>query len=285
MFGLDVHNLGRVAHDAGDYTTARALNEQALRVFEDAGYVLGTAFARNVLGWLSYLEGDVASGRALLEQALRICREIGERRGSGENLYHRAHVALEQRDLALARARLRECVCIEQALGQQRMVAFALEGCARLATTLRRHELALRLAGAAAGLRTALGAPISPSERRWLDAWLSPSRAVLAAHTQAEAWAAGQALSVDEACAEALALTAPAASAAGFPAGLTAREAEVLRLVAEGCSNQAIAQQLVLGVRTVERHVANTYAKIGAHGRAEAIGFALRSGIASLQAG
>ncbi len=49
--------------------------------------------------------------------------------------------------------------------------------------------------------------------------------------------------------------------------GLSSREAEVLRLVARGLSNDDIAGELVLSVRTVERHVANVYAKIGASGR------------------
>ena len=49
--------------------------------------------------------------------------------------------------------------------------------------------------------------------------------------------------------------------------GLSAREAEVLRLVARGLANADIASELVLSVRTVERHVANVYFKIGASGR------------------
>jgi LuxR family maltose regulon positive regulatory protein len=49
--------------------------------------------------------------------------------------------------------------------------------------------------------------------------------------------------------------------------GLSPRETEVLKLVARGLSNEDIAHQLVLSVRTVERHVANVYAKIGASGR------------------
>ena len=48
---------------------------------------------------------------------------------------------------------------------------------------------------------------------------------------------------------------------------LSPRETEVLQLVARGLSNDDIARELVLSVRTVERHVANIYAKIGASGR------------------
>jgi DNA-binding NarL/FixJ family response regulator len=51
------------------------------------------------------------------------------------------------------------------------------------------------------------------------------------------------------------------------PGGLSPREVEVLRLVAKGLSNEDIARELILSVRTVERHVANAYAKIGASGR------------------
>jgi len=63
---------------------------------------------------------------------------------------------------------------------------------------------------------------------------------------------------------------------------LTPREVEVLRLLGRGRSNEEIAADLFLSVRTVERHVANTYAKIGAHGRAAramATAFAHRNGI------
>jgi ATP/maltotriose-dependent transcriptional regulator MalT len=65
--------------------------------------------------------------------------------------------------------------------------------------------------------------------------------------------------------------------------GLTDRELEVLRLVAAGRSNEQIAATLVLSVRTVERHVANIYLKIGAAGRsarAAATAWAIGHGVA-----
>ena len=56
--------------------------------------------------------------------------------------------------------------------------------------------------------------------------------------------------------------------------GLTARELQVLRLVAAGETNKAIAAELVLSQRTVDRHVSNIYTKLGVSSRAAATAFA-----------
>ena len=60
---------------------------------------------------------------------------------------------------------------------------------------------------------------------------------------------------------------------------LTAREVEVLALLAAGRSNRDIARVLFLSPRTVQRHVANAYLKIDAHCRAEATAFAIDHGL------
>jgi DNA-binding CsgD family transcriptional regulator/pimeloyl-ACP methyl ester carboxylesterase len=62
--------------------------------------------------------------------------------------------------------------------------------------------------------------------------------------------------------------------------GLSAREIEVLRLLAAGRSNQQIADELVISPNTVNRHVSNIYAKTGAANRAEAASYATRNGLA-----
>ena len=54
----------------------------------------------------------------------------------------------------------------------------------------------------------------------------------------------------------------------------------MLRLLAGGASNQELAEALVLSIKTVQRHLANIYAKIGARGRAEAAAYAVRHGLA-----
>ncbi len=68
------------------------------------------------------------------------------------------------------------------------------------------------------------------------------------------------------------ALLAPEPEAA--PAGLTAREVEVLRLVAAGATNRAIADELVISEKTVERHLSNVFLKLDLHNRAAATAWA-----------
>jgi DNA-binding NarL/FixJ family response regulator len=66
---------------------------------------------------------------------------------------------------------------------------------------------------------------------------------------------------------------------AGSGKPLTARETEVLRLVAAGLTSKEISQELSVSVRTVGRHITNVYDKIGARSRAEATAYALRNGL------
>lgn len=75
----------------------------------------------------------------------------------------------------------------------------------------------------------------------------------------------------------------PGGAGSGEGLGLTSRELDVLRLLSSGRSNQEIAADLVLSVRTVERHISNIYQKLGLHGaaaRTTAAARARRSGLA-----
>jgi DNA-binding NarL/FixJ family response regulator len=64
-----------------------------------------------------------------------------------------------------------------------------------------------------------------------------------------------------------------------WPAGLSDREVEVLRLLATGSANRAIAQALVISPRTAEHHVQHIYGKIGVSTRAAAAMFAMQHGL------
>jgi DNA-binding NarL/FixJ family response regulator len=123
-----------------------------------------------------------------------------------------------------------------------------------------RYERALTLL-ALADLRRASGD--IPAARTLLDsvrALCTPMRAAPAL-AQADALAAR--------------LERVKSSGAPHPAGLTAREVEVLRLVAAGLSNVKVAERLSLSPRTVNAHLTTIYTKLGVASRGAAIRFAL----------
>lgn len=64
-------------------------------------------------------------------------------------------------------------------------------------------------------------------------------------------------------------------------AQLSARELEILQLLANGCSNKDVSERLVVSVETVKTHVKHILAKLGARHRAQAVAIALRAGLIS----
>lgn len=61
--------------------------------------------------------------------------------------------------------------------------------------------------------------------------------------------------------------------------GLTERELEVVKLIADGLSNAEVAERLTISVKTVERHRANIFAKLNLHSRTELVKYAIRKGL------
>jgi DNA-binding NarL/FixJ family response regulator len=111
-------------------------------------------------------------------------------------------------------------------------------------------------------------------------------RGRLTAPEFAAAWGEGRQLSFADAVAEAMTLAATAREPAppvprrDSSLDLSPRELEVVRLLAQGFSDEEIAATLYIGVRTVQTHVANIFAKLGVNGRAEAAAIAVRRGLA-----
>jgi DNA-binding CsgD family transcriptional regulator len=206
---------------------------------------------------------------------------------------------------ARAAALRAESLALFHDLGEPQGAAAALYGLAGNACVRGDHTRAVRLFAAAEALGAAAGAPggafLRAAPRLEYARRLAAARTALGESAFAVAWAEGRALPPDRLVALALESvpraprTPPPANGAGGngqaaghprrpagaarPDGLTAREEDVLRLVAAGKRNKEIAGDLVLSVRTVEKHVANLYAKIGARGRADAAAYALRHGL------
>ncbi|HXF81248.1 MAG TPA: response regulator transcription factor [bacterium] len=71
----------------------------------------------------------------------------------------------------------------------------------------------------------------------------------------------------------------PRPATRAHPAGLTAREAEIVKLIAQGLRNPEIATRMYISVKTVDHHVSSVLAKLGVRSRAEVVREATRLGL------
>jgi DNA-binding NarL/FixJ family response regulator len=92
--------------------------------------------------------------------------------------------------------------------------------------------------------------------------------------------AAGQSVLDPQVQQRLVAAAVPSSAPDTLPDGLTAREAEVLGLIAEGLSNREIAQRLYVSEVTVKSHINRLFAKTGVRDRAQAVNYAYRHGLA-----
>jgi DNA-binding NarL/FixJ family response regulator len=151
---------------------------------------------------------------------------------------------------------------------------------ASVAAARRQPEQAARLDGAIAALREQLGTAVAPWDQSAYERRKAAVQAIISPEAFTAARAAGAALSPEQAVAEAMAdpasVDASPSSEPSLAAGLTAREREVLRLLAEGQSDREIADALSISSRTVSGHVTHLLGKLGVDSRTAAVAYALR---------
>lgn len=288
-------NLGTIAHLQGDLTAARALYEDALVLSRQLADSFGTARILSNLGNAAQLQNDYAAAHAYYHESLSISRAIGDRSSSmGNVLNNLADLELAEHHDRAADAYYREALPLLAEQDANAELATTLAGLAAI-TAMRGHAgQAARVFGAAAALREAIGAPWPPAQQAGIDRRMAPVLQALGDREYGSEIAAGRALPLSQMITLALAADTDETAAASWVApptaegqpdpgaaagSLTARELEVLRLLAAGHSNQTIAARLVVSERTVEHHIAHIYRKLDLRGRVDAAAFALRHGL------
>ena len=199
-------NLGHVVLQQGDSAAARTLYEEGLQIAQELGDKRGVAWSINNLGDVARQEHDLAQARSLYAESLVKFRELGEQWGIASALTDLGNVARDQGDYMAARALYEESLAIVRELGHKRGIARLLEGFAGLAAARAQPERAVRLAGAAAGLRETLGMPLPPADQAKLEERLSPARDALSKEAAEAAWTEGRATPLEQAIAFALQL-------------------------------------------------------------------------------
>jgi DNA-binding NarL/FixJ family response regulator len=165
-------------------------------------------------------------------------------------------------------------------LGDKADVAYCLEGLASMIAEREEPAHAARLFGASEALLEAIGAPlhVQAQDRALYERTVESLRCRLGEEAFGVAWAEGRAMTLEQVVEYALGTLAsserPASPTNAYPAGLSAREVEVLRFVAQGMTNAQIATELFISPRTVNAHLRSIYHKLGFSTRAEATRFA-----------
>ncbi len=280
--------LGVVNFSLGDLVRGYTLLTEGLALSKEVGDERNIAYALSYLGMVTFLQGEYTTAPALFEESLARAGRVGDREAIAWGRLGQAILALFQGDYAVAQKQLEECLVILRELDYHNkfLVAFCLEGLGCVATMLGEPVWAARLWGKAETVRAAGGPSMPPVVRTIYEQFVVTVHTQLDEQAFAAAWAEGRVMTLEQVLAAKGAATIPgdipnmAQSATTktpptYPAGLTAREVEVLRLVAQGLTDAQVAEKLVVSPRTVNWHLTSIYSKLQVSSRSAATRYAI----------
>jgi predicted ATPase/DNA-binding CsgD family transcriptional regulator/DNA-binding XRE family transcriptional regulator len=280
-----LHGLGWLAQCQEEPNRAALLYAECLTRAQALGHLDGIAVALNSLGSIAQEQRHYSQAMDYYHQSQLIWQRLGRPAASTAVLRSLGMLALRQGQLSYAAKHLRESLVLAQEMGRNTNIILSLAGLADLAGERGQALLAARLCGMVAALRDAAGFVMGRADQMNYERTIAMARAHLEATTFEAACAAGRAMTLEQAVAEALVaatpeVSEPAPSAKSTrPAGLSRREGEVLALVALGLTNVQIAERLVISPRTVNAHLHAIYYKLGVATRSAATRFAMENGL------
>jgi DNA-binding CsgD family transcriptional regulator len=223
---------------------------------------------------LAYLQDNHVRAEQLCKESLALFRQIGDKRGAASSLIRLGQVAKARRIYAEAHMLLEESLALSKEVGDKEGIASCLTGLAGVIAAQGEPVRAALLWSAVESLRETMGMPIPPVERASYDRMVAVVRAQFSEQDFAAIWAKGRTLTPEQVLVAeewTSMLFSPT-----YPAGLSAREVEVLRLIAEGLTNAQIADQLVISPLTVNTHVRSIYSKLEVSSRSGATRYAMK---------
>jgi predicted ATPase/DNA-binding CsgD family transcriptional regulator len=282
LIGLAVAELSQ-----GHAVRARTLLEESLTISRAFGNTWGIAQVLSLLGQLAFQQGELPQAEGLLKDSARLASEVGDRHNAAQSRLLLAGPAALRGEYAVARLRYEEGLATALDIEHTGFIAAGLKGLGCVAAALGLSTWAAILWGTAEPLRESRSVAISPA---LYDRMVAVVRSQMGELAFEEALAVGRTMSPAQALAspEAFAPQVPQQARAvleatpsvptrhpSSPAGLTAREVEVLRLVAQGLSDAQVAEQLVISPRTVNWHLTAIYSKLGVSSRNAATRYAI----------
>jgi predicted ATPase/DNA-binding CsgD family transcriptional regulator/Tfp pilus assembly protein PilF len=276
---FELNNLGVHASHLGENVLAIARFEASVAASGAIDDPDPKVLALHNLAYLYWEQGDLPRAMNRLQESLDLARQHRMGWILPSILAGLGVIATDQGDHERAVGHFHEGISLAQARGNPGDIVDSIEGLGRLAGVTDQAEAAARLFGAADALRLRLETPLLPEERAQIVPILERVRAAIGEGAFAAAWAAGGALSTEEAIADALALRPERPAPHSALRDLTERELDVLRLIASGSSNREIGDALYISPATAARHVANIYGKLEIDSRAKATALAHEHGL------
>jgi non-specific serine/threonine protein kinase len=282
-----------------DLDLADAWLAKSLAAFEGLEDATGVGFVYATQGMVASARDDYQRAEDLLWSSLQIFRETSDQLGRSTSLRILAGVARRRGELEDATTLFREALQSADGVGCRADRAWCLEGLAGIACAQGMPERAARLFGATLALRQTAGIRLASALPSELEQDRIDTRTKLGDKAFEAEVAVGRQMTLRQAMEFALSDSPqPSSGREQRPTdqarrrtplqlekqkydGLTAREREVAVLIAKGRSNRAIADELVITVRTVESHVTNILRKLGFASRAQVAGWAIDRGLAA----
>jgi DNA-binding CsgD family transcriptional regulator len=269
---LALTGRGLVARKLGDLAAARALYQEALAGGPGGGHVgYAVPGALQGLAWLAFWEGNEDEAAGLFSESLTTLEELGDRQQAAGSLYGLAQLASRRGDHGQAQVMCDRALKLATDLNDRWLSSICLEGMGRAAVAAGRVAVGVSILSAADAARQNTGMQWTPFVRADYERTLAAARAALGEDAFVDAWAASHSFIAGRA--------ATGAGVAGRPPSsrdeLTAREVEVLQLVAEGLGDAEVARRLVVSPRTVHSHLRSIYRKLGVSSRSAATRYAV----------
>jgi DNA-binding CsgD family transcriptional regulator len=268
-----------VALNAGDFDGGLQLAQQAEQITADIpGWIARNA--GNILTAALIDAGDLAAAERSCAAGLARSRDVGDLGTLVRLLIRMATLDRRAGRIEEAAEHLREALQISAQAGFQPALIAALDSTADLCAATGRYAEEVTVWSAAEAVSRYKGYVEPPSEAGSRDEPLAKARHALGPAQARAAQDRGAAMTLDIAVEYALMLTAPEPSpTATGPGKLSAREQELVTLVAQGRTNAQIAAELYISVRTVSSHLDRIRDKTGCRRRADLTRLALTTGL------
>jgi predicted ATPase/DNA-binding CsgD family transcriptional regulator/Tfp pilus assembly protein PilF len=269
-----MNNLGDVAIAEGDAESAQRWNQRALALSRDQGNTRRVAHSLHNICLAQRCREDDEAAKQLFLHSLRIFQEINDKPGIATVLHSLGRVAARQANPTQAMAHYARALELHRQVLDRRGLVMCLEGVALIAESAGHADTCIRLTSAANTIRGQVR-PLQPSiDREDARAAVERAQIQLGGSATSSARISGSSLSRDQAIDEAIAVLATPAS---MHIDLTRREREVLRLMAQGFSNQKFADNLFISIRTVKAHITSIFTKLDLTSRSAAAAYAHRN--------